>query len=168
MDILRQRQEIVGLAISQRAKFEGWLKFELADAARRNGATNLRFEHPLAAGRADLGFELQGVSCVVELKTPNTNYRMEGVANLHRPITMNIDSIIEDAGKLRRCGGGMIAFILFPLKTGDDAWLRYLTRVSDGVGQALSVGEHVTRETIALSKGGSADVAVVAFDVPGA
>jgi hypothetical protein len=166
VEIIRQRREIVGLAMSQRAKFEGWLKFELADAARRNGATNVRFEPALTLGRADLSFDLKGVACVVELKTPNTNYRIEGAANLTRPITKNIASIITDAQKLGHCGGGVIAFILFPLKTGSDAWLDYLARLSEGVGQTLSKDEHVTRETVALPNG-AADVAVVTFEVPG-
>lgn len=166
VEIIRQRREIVGMAMAQRAKFEGWLKFELADAARRNGATNIRFEPTLTSGRADLSFDLKGVACVVELKTPNTNYRMEGALNRTRPITKNIASIIADAQKLARCGGGVIAFILFPLKTGDDAWLTYLARLSEGVGQMLSTDEHTTRETVALPNG-AADVAVVTFDVPG-
>lgn len=166
VEIIRERREIVGLAMSQRAKFEGWLKFELADAARRNGATNVRFEPVLKLGRADLSFDLKGVACVIELKTPNTNYRMEGAANLSKPITKNIASIITDAQKLGRCGGGVIAFILFPLQTGSDAWLEYLVRLSEGVGQTLSKDEHVTRETVALPNG-TADVAVVTFEVPG-
>ena len=166
VEIIRQRREIVGLAMSQRAKFEGWLKFELADAARRNGATDIRFEPMLTLGRADLSFHLKGVACVVELKTPNTNYRMEGALNRTRPITKNIASIVVDAQKLARCGGGVIAFILFPLRTGDDAWLTYLTRLSEGVGQTLSEDRHATRETVVLPSG-VADVAVVTFDVPG-
>lgn len=166
VDIIRQRREIVGLAVAQRAKFEGWLKFELADAARLSGATNIRFEPTLSLGRADLSFDLKGVACIVELKTPNTNYRMAGALNRTRPITKNIDSIIVDAQKLTRCGGGVIAFILFPLRAGDDAWLTYLTRLGEGVGQTLSEEQHTTRETVALPSG-AADVAVVTFDVPG-
>lgn len=166
VEIIRQRREVLALAMSQRAKFEGWLKFELADAARRNGASNVRLEPGLKSGRADLSFDLEGIPCVVELKTPNTNYRMEGAANRHRPITKNIASIIADAEKLRRCGGGVIAFIIFPLKPNSDAWLDHLARLSDGVGQTLCVDDHVSRESVALSNG-SADVAVVTFAVPG-
>jgi hypothetical protein len=167
VDIIEQRGEIVGMAMSQRAKFEGWLKFELADAARRNGATNVKFEPPLTPGRADLSFDFDGVPCVIELKTPNTNYRMAGVESHSRPITQNIASIVVDAEKLAACGGGVIAFILFPLKTGDDAWLDYLKGLSGKVGQTLSKDEHASRRTVALPNGGGADVAVVTIEVPG-
>lgn len=167
VEIIQHRGEIVGMAMSQRAKFEGWLKFELADAARRNGATNVKFEPRLTSGRADLSFDLKGVPCVIELKTPNTNYRMEGVEARSRPITNNIASIVLDAQKLAACGGGVIAFILFPLKNGDDGWLDYLDRLSLGVGKTLSQDEHVSRETVGLPNGGAADVAVVTFEVPG-
>jgi hypothetical protein len=167
VEIIQQRGEIVGMAISRRAKFEGWLKFELADAARRNGATNVRFEPQLSSGRADLSFDLKGIPCVIELKTPNTNYRMAGVESHSRPITQNIASIVVDAEKLAACGGGVIAFILFPLKTGDDAWLDYLEGLSGKVGKTLSQDEHASRRTVALPDGGEADVAVVTFGVPG-
>ncbi len=167
VEIIKQRCEIVGMAMSQRAKFEGWLKFELADAARRNGATNVKFEPRHAPGRADLSFDLDGVRCVIELKTPNTNERIVGIESPSRPITQNIASIVADAAKLAACGGGVIAFIMFPLKTGSDAWTKYLDRLGDGVGQKLSQDEHVSRETVALPNGGEADVAVVTFGVPG-
>lgn len=167
VEIIRERREIVGMAMSQRAKFEGWLKFELADAARRNGATNVRFEPQLSSGRADLGFDLKGIPCVIELKTPNTNYRMAGVESHSRPITQNIAGIVVDAEKLAACGGGVIAFILFPLKTGDDVWMDYLKGLSGKVGQTLSLDEHVSRETVNLPDSGKADMAVVTFEVQG-
>lgn len=163
--IIGERASVMSLAIGQRAKFEGWLKFELADMALRNGAEGVRVEPVLSAGRADLCFEVGGARCVVELKTPNTNYRMDGVEAHTRPITNNIASIIVDAEKLAACGGGVIAFILFPLATGDRAWERYLDRISEGVGQRLDLDQHVTRLPVQL-RTGSADIAIVTFDVP--
>jgi hypothetical protein len=167
VEIIEQRGEIVGMAMSQRSKFEGWLKFELADASRRNGATDVSFEPTLPSGRADLSFVCDGVRCVIELKTPNTNERIVGVESPSRPITQNIASIVADAAKLAASGGGVIAFIMFPLKTGSDTWTKHLDRLSDGVGQKLSQDEHVSRRAFALPNGGEADVAVVTFEVPG-
>jgi len=166
VEIISHRSDVVALAMAQRAKFEGWLKFELADAARRNGAANIRVEPALSSGRADVGFDLAGTRCVVELKTPNTSDRMSGVENRSRPTTMNFASVVADAEKLGRCGGGVIAFVLFPLKPGSARWLTHLERVSDGIGRPLIEDEHVARQTIQLPDG-AADVAVVTFEVAG-
>jgi hypothetical protein len=74
---------------------------------------------------------------LIELKTPNTNYGMSGVENRTRPITKNINSILEDIHKLKVNNvAGIIAFVLFPVRSGDDQWKVYLERiksVSDGV-----------------------------------
>lgn len=160
--IIEERGALVALAARQRAKFEGWLKFELADKAQREGASEVRVEPVLPGGRADLSFVLAGERHIVELKTPNTNYRIEGVEALTRPITKNIASIVEDAEKLARCGGGVIAFILFPLRPKDRAWENYLLRIGQGIGRSLIVDEHVTRVAIPAT---NADLAIVTFSV---
>jgi hypothetical protein len=57
-DILRQRKDVALLACQQRAKFEGWLKFELASALNRAaGFENVILEDGyLNGGRSDLSF----------------------------------------------------------------------------------------------------------------
>lgn len=120
--ILERRQDVVRLAAAQRSKFEHWLKFELAaDLGRMPGVGNVRLEAPYGAGkdRADVSFTADGAIWHVELKTSNVNWRVAGVENRTRPITMNITSIIEDVRKLRvNCAngeGGLAAFVLFPI-----------------------------------------------------
>jgi len=91
------------VALRQRAKFEGWLKFELAAMVIAQGATDLIIEATYDAGRADLSFRYGGETYFIEMKTPNTNWRISGVQSKHRPITKNIHSVIADAEKLQSC-----------------------------------------------------------------
>ena len=42
--ILKEHQPLLAIAVRQRAKFEGWLKFELAAFAESQGATNVSVE----------------------------------------------------------------------------------------------------------------------------
>jgi len=88
VDVLEQRRSLLAIAIRQRAKFEGWLKFELALYAEQHGATSVEVEAPTGAGsRSDLTFLYDGKRYDVELKTSNTNWRMKGVLARTRPIT---------------------------------------------------------------------------------
>lgn len=43
-DILKRNESVVAVALRQRAKFEGWLKFELAAHACDAGATAVQVE----------------------------------------------------------------------------------------------------------------------------
>lgn len=49
--------------------------------------------------RADIMFKEDGETYKIELKTHNTNWRVEGIKNKHRPITKNVKSIIRDTYK---------------------------------------------------------------------
>ncbi|MCZ6655547.1 MAG: hypothetical protein O7D91_21270 [Planctomycetota bacterium] len=118
--IITQRKDVLRLASKHRAKFEHWLKFELAAAlANKDGISCVQPEKPyLKKGRSDVAFETKAGECCVELKTSNTNWRVEGVVSKTRPITKNISGIIDDIEKLRRCCGdalGLAAFVLFPV-----------------------------------------------------
>ena len=44
VDVLGQRRDLLAVAVRQRAKFEGWLKFELALHAIRQGASAVQVE----------------------------------------------------------------------------------------------------------------------------
>ena len=68
------------MAIRQRAKFEGWLKFELAyEASREEEVNNILVVESGYEGqqiRGDLYFRRNNKEYIVELKTPNTNWRV--------------------------------------------------------------------------------------------
>ena len=65
----------------------------------------------------------------IELKTPNTNWRIDGINVSTRPITKNIQSVIDDAKKLNS-SQGIVAFVLFPIPLGDSRWEEYITRIT--------------------------------------
>jgi hypothetical protein len=148
-NIIDNHQIIMSLAMSQRAKFEGWLKFELAEYAISEGATDVVIEPRINEkflSRADLAFTYNGNRIIIELKTPNTNYRMTGVENRTRPITKNIHSILEDIKKLGSHGvEGIIAFVLFPVRTVDNQWKIYLDRIKN-------MSENIRIENVCYSR----------------
>lgn len=157
----------MSIALRQRAKFEGWLKFELAAHAEISGATNVVVEAPLPdGGRSDLSFDWAGARYDVELKTPNTNWRMPGVAEMTRPITKNFSSIVADARKatVDHCHP-LVAFVIFPVPCGDDRWHQYFERVASELGLALSRDLHATQLTLPISGQHAADVVVCCFPV---
>lgn len=162
---LEAHPEVLCLAVQQRAKFEGWLKFELAAAASRDGASDLRVEVPLpaCADRGDLGFTLDGEPYLVELKTPNSNWRLSGVESRTRPITKNISAIKADVEKMRRAGGGIVAFVLFPVPHGDQRWEAYLKRIST----ELDAASHCSEVGVDLADDCRATATACAFAVAG-
>lgn len=115
VNILTSRQDLVFIAIKQRAKFEGWLKFELANELRKLYPDTCVEKCMPYKGSEKLVDVFSNNSCI-ELKTPNTSYRHDGCENRTRPITSNIDSIINDINALKDIGvNGYIAFVLFPI-----------------------------------------------------
>jgi hypothetical protein len=152
----------------QRAKFEGWLKFELALHAEQHGASDVEVEAPSGSGsRSDLSFLYDGKRYDVELKTSNTDWRMNGVLARTRPITKNIKGVIIDGGKLRLCPGeGIVAFCLFPIEAGDGRWVDYLKRIGSELGVNLAEGQRTSRVTVPLKDGHSADIVIATFGVP--
>jgi hypothetical protein len=165
--VLEQHRPLLGIAVRQRAKFEGWLKFELALHAEHQGAADVQVEAASDAGaRSDLSFVYDGQRYDVELKTCNTNYRMKGVLACTRPITKNIAAVVIDGKKLQRCPGeGIVAFCLFPVEAGDSRWMDYLRRIGSGLGVNLSEQESTTRVTLPLKDGHHADIVVATFRV---
>lgn len=117
---LLKNVSLLSIAIKQRAKFEGWLKMELAyQLAQNNQQTTV--EHKIGNNSIDL----LSNNCLIELKTPNTNYIVSGVINKTKPITDNINSILDDIHKLQsiKVNAGYshyyVAFVLFPLDNGN-------------------------------------------------
>lgn len=119
-DILERRPDAVGLAMAQRAKFEGWLKVELAAClASQERFDDVRLEDQYAQGRrADISFVADDIRWFVELKTPNTNWRATGIESKTRPITLNISGVIGDINALSRrspSSRALAIFVIFPI-----------------------------------------------------
>ena len=113
--ILSKNKDLLEIAFRQRAKFEGWLKFEIAKEFQKSGK-DTKVEYPIAKGHVDLFAD----NWLIELKTPNTSYTCKGVDPKTRPITDNVNSIISDVDKLRKiskvpCYDLFIAFVMFPI-----------------------------------------------------
>lgn len=172
VEVLENHQQVLAIAVRQRAKFEGWLKFELAAAAERHGAQSVEVESVYddsgpSNERSDLSFLFHGRRYDVELKTANTNWRIPGILNNRRPITRNVKRIIRDGHKLARCPGqGIVAFVLFPVPQ-DRRWTGYLDRIAEALNIPLSEHSHCRRLSVALENGQSADLIVCSFEVPG-
>jgi hypothetical protein len=115
-----------GLAVfaRERSKFEGWLKVELCGILSHScqGVCPER-------QRVDLYFD----DWSLELKTVNTNIRYEGVENKHRPITKNIQGVIDDIDKLSKndARNKAVLFIAFPIEHDNSFWQTQLSKISD-------------------------------------
>ena len=122
------------IPVRQRAKFEGWLKFELAYLLEKTGKEKVEVEYfnQSTSTRSDIKFESDMQCYEIELKTPNSSWRMPRITAKIRPVTKNIDSIIHDTVKLRtnKNSIGIVAFVLFPLSMKDEEWKFYLNRIS--------------------------------------
>jgi hypothetical protein len=170
-EVLQSHPGPVAIAMRQRAKFEGWLKFALAAHAEFKGATNVVVEAPtsdsgVTRGRSDISFRWEGVRYDLELKTPNTNWRVPGVAAMTRPITRNFSSIVDDARKVNSqdCQP-LVAFVIFPVPLGDHRWLQYLERIGLELRLSLSAEVHATQINLPISAEHSADVVICCFPV---
>ena len=119
--VLTRRKDTVWLAIRQRAKFEDWLKLELAHALEEAGLTDIRLEcQYMGRKRADLAFHIEGGRCFVELSMCNTNWRVRGVESVTRPITKNVKHVLDDIKKLkevREPDMGLALTLFFPVPT---------------------------------------------------
>ena len=170
-EVLLSHPGPMAIAMRQRAKFEGWLKFALAAHAELKGATDVVVEAPISAtgvtrARSDISFRWNSVRYDVELKTPNTNWRMPGVEKMTRPITKNINSIVEDARKANSqdCQP-LIAFVIFPVPLGDSRWSKYLDQIGHELQLTLSCEDHATHISLPISPTISADVVICCFPI---
>lgn len=112
-EITPKLENNIGVAIfaKERAKFEGWLKVELCESlSKRLTSTTIIPEKD----RIDITFD----GWAIELKTVNTNYRYKNVENKTRPITKNIQGVIDDIDKLQSTQNYIkkaILFVVFPV-----------------------------------------------------
>ena len=108
-EIIPKLERSYGLAIfaKERAKFEGWLKVELCDSLSKY------FQEIIPEkDRIDITFN----NWAIELKTINTNYKYGNVKNKTRPITKNVQEVINDIKKLKSSNfpDKAILFVVFP------------------------------------------------------
>ena len=71
-------------------------------------------------GRCDIACDTRGGTWLIELKTCNTSWAADGVEPKVRPITMNVNGVINDIRKLRKgrkSARGLAAFLFFPVRT---------------------------------------------------
>lgn len=139
-DILESHKQLLRIPIRQKAKFEGWLKFELAHYIERKGFKNVEVETIGLTNkfRTDITFFDADYNCFsVELKTSNTNWNIPGIRNGGKPLTKNITSIIDDCIKLNSMQG-IVAFILFPIPLEDQRWELHFERIIVETGASLN------------------------------
>ena len=139
-EILLSRKELIKIPLRQKAKFEGWLNFELALKLQQIGMNSVQVETKAKyeRSRTDITFWDKYEYYRIELKTPNTNWKINGIAKTSRPITKNINWIIENAVKLNS-EDGIVAFVLFPIPLDDNSWVKYIDRINNKTGIDLSV-----------------------------
>ncbi len=117
----------LGIFASNRSKFEGWLKVELIQIFKDHDCKNILPEKD----RIDVTFD----NWALELKTCNTNYRYKGVVNKIRPITKNIQEIVNDIQSLKktRYENKAIFFIAYPLEHKKNQWEQHIDKISKNV-----------------------------------
>lgn len=114
-----------GLSIfaRERAKFEGWLKVELC-----NSLAKFFDDVVPERKRIDITFE----DWAIELKTINTNIRYKHVKIKTRPITRNIQGVVDDIKKLRatQYDNKSVLFVVFPIRHTNKNWQKQFGRIS--------------------------------------
>ena len=108
----------------ERAKFEGWLKVELCASLSKDFQTVAPEKDSI-----DITFD----NWAIELKTVNTNYRYDNVENKTRPITRNVQGVIDDIEKLksRDCTNKATLFIVFPVTEDNEEWKKHLGKITE-------------------------------------
>lgn len=131
-EIINRIQKSVGLTrfAFRRAKFEGWLKVELIDILVRQNQNALP-----EIDRIDISFDNVGI----ELKTVNTNIRYSNVINTTRPITKNVDGVIEDIENLitKKFTDRFVVFIVFPITHDNKNWKHHLERITQNLANCI-------------------------------
>jgi len=116
----------------ERAKFEGWLKVELCDSLSKYYKDVVPERN-----RIDVTFN----NWAIELKTVNTNYRYKNVEIKIRPITKNIQGVIDDIENLKSSNydNKAILFIVFPAAHDNEDWQYHLNKISSSLREIKHV-----------------------------
>ncbi len=163
-ELLRDNKGLLSIAIRQRAKFEGWLKFELAHKIEMLGFKDVEIETKMdyKRSRPDISFINNLDFYRVELKTCNTNWNIEGVSKKGKPITNNINGIISDAKKLNS-NYGIVAIVMFPLPINDLRWKMYIERITKETGIAIDIEQNCKILEMPISEFNNCEVLVCVF-----
>lgn len=118
--------------VKERAKFEGWFKVELCDSL-------LDYFKDVVPekNRVDISFEDWGI----ELKTVNTNVRYPNVKNKRRPITKNIQGVLDDIEKLKKLDFRKkgVLFIVFPITEDNKNWQTQFKKIESKLSDFKSL-----------------------------
>ncbi|MEZ7528280.1 hypothetical protein [Cloacibacterium normanense] len=164
-DIVIENNDIISIAIKNRNKFEGWLKFELANKlAKIAFDVTVETQYANRRDRYDLSFFDDKYNFYpIELKTPNTNWDIIGIKKCTKPITNNIKSIIADTKKLNS-NFGLVAFVLFPIPTNDNNWTEYFYRIKKECDLDIDVEKNCRRLNIIFDKNqNNCDIIICCF-----
>lgn len=133
--LLKSNEGLLAIAVKQRAKFEGWLKFELAHALNcKYPGVVVEFSAERNGGEKVL-VDLHANNSLIELKTANTNYCKDLCQSPTRPITKNVESINHDIEKLKSIsfsGKKYIAFTMFPLDS-EQAYKKHTNNIVENL-----------------------------------
>lgn len=166
--IIIENSDIISIAVRQRAKFEGWLKFELANYAIKKRGIKVEVEYPITGrSRCDLVVTRNRTKYYIELKTPNSSNRIDGIADKRKPTTYNVNSIVADAQKLKRISPrGIMAFVLFPIPAGSEDWKRYyIDRINDKLNKRISEKRNCTTIPKRIGRDVCCDIVICTFSV---
>lgn len=152
------------IAIRQRAKFEGWLKFELANRIEKLGFVEVELETKLdrKRDRPDISFFKEFDFYRIELKTCNTSWKVDGISKRGKPISDNIEGIISDAKKLNS-NYGIVAFVMFPIPTNDIRWKAYVERIKEKTELEIDYERNCKILDMEINDTNTCDVLVCAF-----
>lgn len=167
VDVLQAHPQVMRIALRQRAKFEGWLKFELAAFAENSGMMCVAVEASTddsSSCRGDISFSHDSIRHHIELKTCNANWQIAGVFSPHRPVTKNLAGIAKDTEKLQGCNGiGIVAACIFPIPANDIRWHKYVDSLSEQTQLPISAERNATTVRLAVNEVTNAEIAVLTF-----
>ena len=119
---------ILSLHLPKRAKFERYLQTVLAYKIKSR-YLNTEIEKPYP-NNSSKHADIFANNTYIEIKTVNTSYNVENVKAKNKPITKNINGIIEDIKKISTYGekDGVVAFVLFPIDD-EEKYKKHVERI---------------------------------------
>lgn len=115
-------EPILNIHLPRRAKFERYLQSVLANELKHlYSDTTIERSY----SQKDQFVDIYSNNTFIELKTPNTNFKVTGIpSSSGKAITDSIDDIRDDIRKLKQEKlstdvNGVVAFVIFPIKNTD-------------------------------------------------